>query len=105
MDSQRASEHAKVLNFLQVMEKETIESTGRRSKIEKRWSGAILLMGDPPLVEVLLLVLASAMKRVLPVLMGTAKELWRINHGDALVEREVNDEAGWAGFCQEAKQK
>lgn len=91
MDSQRESEHAKVLNFLQVMEKETIESTGRRSKIEKRWSGAKLLMGDPSLegALLLLLVLGSAMKRELWMLLGTGKELGRINHWAALV--------GWRG--------
>lgn len=88
MDSQRASEHAKVLNFLQVMEKQTIESNGRRSKIEKRWSGAKLLMGDPSVV-VLVLVLACAMKRELWMLLGTVQELWRVNHWDALVEGEV----------------
>lgn len=88
MDSQRASEHAKVLNFLQVMEKQTIESNGRRSKIEKSWSGAKLLMGDPSVV-VLVLVLASAMKRELWMLLGTVQELWRVNHWDALVEGEV----------------
>ena len=64
MDSQRLSEDARALNFLQVIPKEIIESMGRRRRIVKRWSWAMLVIGDPLLetILVLVLVLESAME-------------------------------------------
>lgn len=46
MDSHRESELVKDLNLLQVMEKEITESIGSRSKIVKRWSVSMLVIGD-----------------------------------------------------------
>lgn len=57
-------EHARALNLLQVIAKARIESIGRSSRIEKSWSGAKLVIGDPFmfLLLVLVLVLVSAME-------------------------------------------
>lgn len=61
MDSQRASdEEVTDLNFLHVIPKQRIESTGRSKSMEKSWSLEILVIGDdgdPLKVEILQLVL------------------------------------------------
>lgn len=49
------------LNFLQVIAKQKIESKGKSSNMEKRWSWAILVIGDDPLIEGLLQLLVVAM--------------------------------------------
>lgn len=74
MASQKDSERARDLNLEQVMEKEMMESVGRRRRIEKIWSWVIWVMGDPLVeeeeeeeagvvaaAEALLLVVVSAM--------------------------------------------
>lgn len=67
MDSQRTSEEVRDLNLLQVIPKERIESTGRRNKMEKRWSAGILhtaaaaAADDDDDDSLLLLLLLSAM--------------------------------------------
>lgn len=61
MDSQRVSEFVRDLSFLQVMEKEIIESVGSNNRIEKRWSWDMLVMGDDddPLLLLLLLLVCA----------------------------------------------
>lgn len=49
-DSHKESEYVRDLNFLQVIAKQKMESKGKRSKMEKRWSCAIVVIGDDPLV-------------------------------------------------------
>ncbi|RYQ87111.1 hypothetical protein Ahy_B09g094584 isoform C [Arachis hypogaea] len=44
---QRVSEEVIALSLLQVMESEKIASMGRRRRIVKRWSCAMLVIGDP----------------------------------------------------------